>query len=233
MRRLIVDEFMTLDGVGQAPGGPEEDTTGGFAHGGWHMRHLDETAREWILDGIVSAGGFLLGRRTYDIFASYWPTAGRDEESVIANPLNTKPKFVASRTLRGPLAWENSTLLQGDLADSVRALLQEDAGDLHVIGSLGLLRSLIAHDLVDEYRLIIDPLVVGGGGKRVFPEDGVLRPLRLAESTVVSTGAIIATYVRADGVRRPRSSRHHVGAVPLYTGGGGIARGRITASNAR
>jgi len=195
MRRVIVNEFISLDGVAQAPGGEEEDTSGGFAHGGWHMRYMeDETAMKRVLEGILDAGGFLLGRRTYEIFAAYWPNAS-EEEQVIAEPLNTKPKYVASRTLT-ELQWQNSTALQGELADAVAALKQEDGGDLHVIGSTELVQALIEHGLVDELRLMIDPVVLGGG-KRIWRDDGVLRPLRLVDSETTPSGAIFATYAPA------------------------------------
>jgi dihydrofolate reductase len=196
MRKVIVNEFISLDGVAQAPGGTDEDTSGGFAHGGWHMRYMqDELAQRWVLESIVEAGGFLLGRRTYEIFAAYWPNAP-EEEQVIAEPLNTKPKYVASRTLTEPLQWQNSTLLEGDLAAAVEALKQDDGGDLHVIGSTELVRTLIEHGLVDQFRLMIDPVVLGGG-KRIFRDDGLLRPLRLVDGQVTSTGAILATYAAA------------------------------------
>jgi dihydrofolate reductase len=193
MRKLIVNEFLTLDGVAQAPGGTDEDTSGGFAHGGWHMQFMDDAAMKSVLEGIVSAGGFVLGRRTYEIFAAYWPNAS-DEEQVIADPLNTKPKHVASTTLSDPLEWQNSTVLQGDVAEAVRELKNEDGGDLHVIGSTELVHTLFEHGLVDELRVMIDPIAVGGG-KRVFREDGVLRPFRLVDSQVTSSGAFLATYV--------------------------------------
>jgi dihydrofolate reductase len=197
MRKVIVNEFMTLDGVVQAPGGADEDTSGGFEHGGWHMPYMDEVAQKEVLEGINEAGGFLLGRRTYEIFAAYWPNAS-DEEQVIAEPLNTKPKYVASRTLSEPLEWQNSTVLEGDVAEAVPALKQADGdGDLHVIGSSELVRELIANDLVDELRVMIDPLVVGGG-KRVFNDDGALRSWRLVDSQVTTTGAILATYAPAE-----------------------------------
>jgi dihydrofolate reductase len=193
MRKVIVNEFLSLDGVAQAPGGADEDTSGGFAHGGWHMQYMgDERAQGWVLASIVEAGGFLLGRRTYEIFAGYWPNAP-EEEQVIAEPLNTKPKYVVSTTLTEPLEWQNSKLVEGDLAAGVKALKQDDAGDLHVIGSTELVRTLIEHDLVDELRLMIDPVVLGGG-KRVFPEDGLLRQFRLVDGQVAATGAILATY---------------------------------------
>jgi dihydrofolate reductase len=194
MRKVIVDEFMSLDGVMQAPGGEEEDPSGGFQHGGWSMQYMDEPAQKRVLEGIVEAGGFLLGRRTYDIFAAYWPNAP-EEEQVIAEPLNTKPKYVASRT-QTELEWQNATVLDGDLADAVTALKQEDGGDLHVIGSTELVQSLIDLGLVDELRLMIDPVVVGGG-KRIFRDDGQLRLLRLVESETTPSGAIFATYAPA------------------------------------
>src|SRR2546428_6256791 len=132
MRKVVVNEFMSLDGVAQAPGGADEDPSGGFAHGGWHMRYMeDELAQRWVLESIAEAGGFLLGRRTYEIFAAYWPNAP-EEKQVVAEPLNTKPKYVASGTLAAPLEWQNSRLLQGDLAETLAALKQEDGGDLHV-----------------------------------------------------------------------------------------------------
>jgi dihydrofolate reductase len=196
MRKVIVNEFMSLDGVVQAPGGADEDTSGGFSHGGWHMRFMeDELAQKWVLEGIVEAGGFLLGRYTYEIFAAYWPNAG-EEEQVIAEPLNTKPKHVASTTLSEPLEWQNSSLLHGDVADAVAALKQEDGDDVHVIGSAKLVHTLIEHELVDELRMMIDPLVLGGG-KRLFPDDGTLRSLRLVDSQVTAAGAILTTYAAA------------------------------------
>jgi dihydrofolate reductase len=192
MRKLIANEFMSLDGVVQAPGGADEDTSGGFEHGGWHLRYFDELSQKWVLESIVEAGGFLLGRRTYEIFAAYWPKAPEEEE-VIAQPLNTKPKYVASTTLTKPLEWQNSTVLQGDVAEAVAALKQEDGADVHVIGSAELVRTLIEQGLVDEFRLMIDPVLLGGG-KRIFRDDGSLRPLRLVHSEVTTTGAILATY---------------------------------------
>jgi dihydrofolate reductase len=196
MRKVIVNEFLSLDGGAQAPGGAEEDTDGGFAHGGWHMQYMeDEPTQQWVLRSIVEAGGFLLGRRTYEIFAAYWPNAP-EEEQVVAEPLNAKPKHVASTTLSEPLAWENSTLLEGDVAAAVRALKQADGGDLHVIGSTVLVQTLIEHELVDELRLMIDPVMLGGG-KRIFRDDGVLRQLRLLDGQLTDKGAFLATYAPA------------------------------------
>ncbi len=193
MRKVIVNEFMSLDGVVQAPGAADEDASGGFEHGGWHMRYFDDLSQKWVVEGIVAAGGFLLGRRTYEIFAAYWPNAP-EEEQVVAEPLNKKPKYVASRTLREPLEWQNSTLLHGDVAEAVAALKEEDGADVHVIGSSQLVQTLIEHNLVDEFRVMISPVSLGGG-KRFFRDDGALRPLRLVDSQVTTTGAIVATYV--------------------------------------
>ena len=192
MRNVIVDGWLTLDGVAQAPGEPEEDTTGGFAHGGWHMSFVDDDFMKWMLNNLNSAGGFLLGRRTYEGFAAHWPNAS-EEEQPVAEPLNKMPKYVATRTLTDPLDWQNSSVLKGDLSRSVNALKRKDGGDLHVIGSTALVHSLLERDLVDEVRVIIDPLVVGGG-KRVFTDDGVRRSLQLGEATTTSKGSIIARY---------------------------------------
>jgi dihydrofolate reductase len=197
MRKVIADEWMTLDGVIQAPGQANEDTAGGFQHGGWHVGYFDDLAQRRVVDSVVKAGGFLLGRRTYEIFAAHWPNAS-EEEQVLAEPLNTKPKYVASRTLTEPLVWQNSRVLQGDVAEAVATLKQEDGEDLHVIGSSELVQTLFERDLVDEFRVMIDPVVVGGG-KRLFRDDGGLRPLRLLDSQVTTTGVIIATYAPADG----------------------------------
>jgi dihydrofolate reductase len=197
MRKIIVNEWMTLDGVVQAPGEPDEDKTGGFEHGGWHMPYFDDLSRGWVVENLTAAGGFLLGRRTYESFAGHWPNAP-EEEQILARPLNTLPKYVASTTLTGPLAWQNSTVLQGDLAETVAALKQEKGENLYVLGSTVLVQTLIEHDLVDEFRVMIDPLVVGGG-KRIFRDARALRPLQLLDSQVTSTGAIIATYAPAAG----------------------------------
>jgi len=196
MGKVIVNEFMSLDGVVQAPGAADEDTSGGFEHGGWHLRYFDDVSQQWVLEGILEAGGFLLGRRTYEIFAAYWPNAPA-EEQVLAEPLNTKPKHVASTTLGEPLGWQNSAVLGGDVAAAVAALKRDGGGDLHVIGSSELVQTLLEHGLVDELRLMIDPLVLGGG-KRIFRDDGLLKPLRLVAGEVTSTGAILATYAPAD-----------------------------------
>jgi dihydrofolate reductase len=193
MRKLIVSEWMTLDGVVQAPISADEDTEGGFKHGGWHTPYIgDEVFQRAMTENITGAGGFLFGRRTYENFAAFWPNAPQDQQ-VIAQPLNTRPKYVASTTLAEPLAWQNSRLLQGSIAKAVTALKQEAGNYVLLFGSTKLLRTLIEHDLVDEFRLMIDPVVVGGG-KRIFRDDGALRRLQLVDSKVTTTGAIIATY---------------------------------------
>jgi dihydrofolate reductase len=196
MRKVVVQVWATLDGVVQAPGAVDEDPTGGFQHGGWSLRYFDEAAMKWAVENVTGAGGFLLGRRTYEVFAAHWPDAS-EEEQVLAEPLNTKPKYVASTTLTEPLQWQNSTVLQGEVAEAVAALKRQDGGELLAIGSTELVQTLVAHELVDEFRVIIDPLVVGGG-KRLFPDDGALRPLRLVDSQVTTSGAILATYAPAE-----------------------------------
>jgi len=198
MRKVIVSEWITLDGVVQSPTTPSEDPSGGFAHGGWHAPHMgDEAFMRWVVESVNGAGGYLFGRRTYEIFAAHWPNAS-EEEQVLAQPLNTRPKYVASTTLAEPLAWQNTTLLRGDVADAVATLKREDGGDLLIVGSTRLVQTLLAHGLVDELRLMI-ALVTVGGGKRLFRDDGALRKMRLVRSQVTSTGAIIATYARAEG----------------------------------
>jgi dihydrofolate reductase len=193
MGKMIVQEWMTLDGVVQAPGAADEDPSGVFSHGGWSLPYFDEVAMKWAVENVAAASGYLLGRRTYEVFAAHWPTASEAEQP-LAEPLNTKPKYVASTTLSEPLEWRNSTVLEGDVAGAVAALKQqEDGGDLLVIGSPQLVQTLVGQDLVDEFRVMIDPLVVGGG-KRLFGDDGALRRLRLLDSQVTTTGAILATW---------------------------------------
>ena len=174
------------------PRRPEEDTSGGFKHGGWHLRYFDDTSRGWVVESYAAAGGFLFGRRTFESLAGYWPNAS-EEEQTIAQPLNTRPKYVVSTTLTEPLEWQNSTLLKGDVADAVQALKQQDGGDLLVVGSTQLVQTLLENELVDELQVMIDPLIVGGG-KRILPTDGTARPLQLVDSQVTTTGAILATY---------------------------------------
>lgn len=191
MRKLIVSEFLSLDGVMQAPGASDEDEEGGFEHGGWQMAYIDEVFGKTMTEAMAETGGFVLGRKTYEIFAAYWPTATEDGE--FAEVMNGMPKYVASTTLGEPLAWQNSTLFKGDLAEAVMKVKQEKGKDLQVIGSGQLAQWLAAQGLVDRYRLLIHPLVLGSG-KRLFAEGGSRVPLRLIDSTVTTTGVLIVTY---------------------------------------
>src|SRR3954447_21525527 len=195
MRKLTAIEFMSLDGVVQGPSSSDEDRSGGFDRGGWHAPYLEERSMHWVVESVTGAGGYVLGRGTYEIFAAHWPNAP-DEERVLSEPLNARPKHVASTTLTGPLAWQNSSLLEGDLGDAVRALKAEHGDDLLVVGSPALVRSLLEHDLLDELRLMIDPVVVGSG-KRLFSDDGPTRTLRLVDSETTTSGATLATYATA------------------------------------
>ena len=187
MGKLVVFNHLTLDGVMQAPGRPDEDRRGGFAHGGWAAPRMDPA-----MAGAVGQGTweFLFGRRTYEDFASFWPH--QPEENPFAAALNDGRKYVASRTLREPLAWRNSTLLTGDAAEAV-AGLKEQGKDLLVFGSGELIQSLMRRDLVDKYVLLIHPLVLGSG-RRLFPDGGAPAALRLVDAKPTPTGVVIATY---------------------------------------
>jgi dihydrofolate reductase len=197
MRPLVVTQFLTLDGVVQAPGGPEEDLSGGFTHGGWLVPHFDEAMERQIVEWFSTAQDFLLGRGTYEIFAAWWPKAPTEDDP-IARALNALPKHVASRTLAS-VDWDGARLIQGDVVDAVRALKAEDGGELQVHGSPGLTQTLLAADLVDELRLIVFPVTLGTG-KRLFAEGTMPRTWRLTTSTVSTTGALIAGYQRAGDV---------------------------------
>jgi dihydrofolate reductase len=195
--KLTATTFLSLDGVYQAPGGPEEDRRGGFELGGWSFPYADEESGKLVSGWFAKADAFLLGRRTYDIFAAYWPLV-TDENDPIASPLNTLPKYVASRTLQS-VDWQGAELLQGDLPEAVARLKAQPGRELQVHGSGDLLRTLLAHDLVDEHRLFIHPLVLGTG-RRLFHDDAPPRSLKLAEVTTTSTGVIVATYTRGGPV---------------------------------
>ena len=191
--QIILSDFMSLDGVVQAPGGSEEDTDGAFAHGGWSMNYFDPDAMGSAVDEVMDATDALLfGRRTWQAMAAAWP--GRAGDS-FADRMNEIPKHVASRTLsQDDLTWSGSTLLPAeDAIGAIRELRARDGRGLQVWGSATLASQLIEHDLVDEYRLMIEPILLGGG-KRVFPDDGQARPLELVSTTTASTGVLICTY---------------------------------------
>jgi dihydrofolate reductase len=191
MRKVIVSEFLTLDGVMQAPGLPDEDRSGGFEHGGWQLSLMDEEAGAVVTEGLSSTGGLLLGRVTYDIFAGYWPTAPQDEP--LAGTINRLPKYVVSTTLKEPLEWNNSHLIKGDVANEIARLKQESGDDIRVIGSGKLAQTLMEHDLVDQYDLLIYPIVLGTG-KRLFREGSPKIPLRLIDSQTSKTGVLMVRF---------------------------------------
>jgi dihydrofolate reductase len=188
MRELIVNTFLTLDGVMQAPGGPEEDPSGSFEHGGWSFGYWDEEMERAMGELMSKPFDLVLGRKTYDIFAAHWPQS--DEPG--AEPLNKATKHVASTTLTD-LEWENSKLIEGEVPDGVRALKQQDGPELQVHGSANLIQTLLKHGLIDEFRLLIFPLVLGEG-KRLFDGGTVPAGLELASSQVSSSGVIMASY---------------------------------------
>lgn len=189
MRKLLVTTFVTLDGVMQAPGGPDEDETSGFALGGWSVNYWDDLMGQFM--GQTMAGPFdlVLGRRTYDIFASYWPNA---TDNPGAKPLNDATKYVASRS-EHELPWGPAVLLQGDAAEGIAKLKQADGPELQVHGSADLIQTLLRHNLADEYRIWTFPVVVGSG-KRLFGDGTVPAALKLVNSTVSTTGVVIGTY---------------------------------------
>ena len=191
MAKLVVVEQLSLDGVMQGPGGPDEDRSGGFEHGGWAMPYFDEVAGEEAGKSMAETGAFLFGRKTYEILAAYWPN--HPDNDIFSNVLNSLPKYVASTTLDEPLDWSGSRLLKGDVAEAVAAVKQELDGNIVVLGSGQLARTLMEHDLVDEYGLTIHPLVLGPG-KRLFDEHGAKRSLSLVDSKTTTTGVILATY---------------------------------------
>jgi dihydrofolate reductase len=197
MRPLVVTMFLTMDGVCQAPGGPDEDTSGGFAHGGWLVPLFDADLEAQIVEWFSGVEDFLLGRGTYEIFAASWPQAP-DGDDPVATALNTRTKHVASRTL-GSLEWSGARLIEGDVPDAVRALKARDGGELQVHGSPGLVQTLLREDLVDELRLVVFPVVVGEG-KRLFGEGAVPGGWQLTASRATGTGALIAAYRRAGAV---------------------------------
>ncbi|HET7075775.1 MAG TPA: dihydrofolate reductase family protein [Mycobacterium sp.] len=195
---IVLSDFMSLDGVVQSPGAQGEDTDGGFAHGGWSMRYFEpETMGPAVTETMASTDALLFGRRTWQTMAAAWPTRAGDP---FADRMNEMPKYVASRTLtRDDLTWPGSTLLPANDATgaigAIRELREQDGGAIQVMGSASLAAQLIEHDLVDEYRLMIEPVLLGGG-KRVFPDDGRARALELVSATTTGTGVLICTYRR-------------------------------------
>lgn len=189
MRRLVVIEFITLDGVMQGLGSPDEDRDGGFSHGGWG-RPYAEAVHESVADGPMLTTGYLLGRRTYEKMAAFWPH--QPPENAMAHHLNTTPKHVASRTLTD-LEWEGARVIGGDLGQAVLALKDEGVGDLAVLGSGELVQQLMLLDVVDELRLFVHPLLLGTG-KRLFRELPEPRRLRLRSSSATSAGSLVLAY---------------------------------------
>ena len=190
MRKLTVFNSVTLDGVMQAPGRPDEDRRDGFTHGGWAVPYNDEVMAKTVAEGMADPGPLLLGRRTYEDFFSFWPQQTGNPFSEVLD--NTR-KYVASTTLAKPLPWRNSELLAGDAADAVAGLKRQPGPGLTVLGSGELVQALRRRDLIDEYLLLIHPLVLGSG-RRLFPDGGPAASLRLVDAKPTTTGVIIATY---------------------------------------
>lgn len=190
MSKIVAFEHITLDGVMQAPGRPDEDRRGGFPHGGWARANNDPVMNSVIGSGMSADAAILLGRRTYEDFHAFWP---KQQANPFTEALNATPKFVASRTLRAPLAWQNSTLLEGDAVDSVAKLKTESPRDLLILGSGDLIHSLMRRQLIDEFLIMIHP-VVFGTGRRLFADDGTFTSLELVDTKPTTKGVIIATY---------------------------------------
>jgi dihydrofolate reductase len=194
MSKLIVTAFVTLDGVMQAPGGPGEDVDEGFEHGGWQVPYVDDDFMGLMTGAFERTDQLLLGRKTYDIFAAYWPHI-TDEDNPIAVRLNAMPKYVTSRT-RDRLEWHNSHLLKGEAAESVAQLKEQLDGVIMTQGSSDLIHTLQQHDLVDEYRLLVNPVIIGTG-KRLFAEGAAPAAWTLTESRATSVGVQYCAYGRA------------------------------------
>jgi dihydrofolate reductase len=189
--QLTVTTFISVDGVYQGPGGPDEDRSGGFDRGGWLVPHFDEETGKFMDEVFKNVDAFLLGRRTYEIFAASWPNA-TDPNDPVAKSLNTLPKYVASSTLKDP-EWANTTVLEGDLASAVQQLKERDGRELQVHGSGRLVQSLLANDLVDRLNLLVFPVIVGAG-RRLFPDSGIATGLALDESRSTPSGVAISVY---------------------------------------
>jgi dihydrofolate reductase len=191
MPRIVVINHLTLDGVMQAPGRPDEDRRDGFEHGGWASSRMseDEVIGAAMGARMASSSGLLFGRRTYEDLLSYWNT----QDSPFKGALNDAPKYIASRTLSDPLPWPNSTLLRGDVGEAVAALKQEPGDELQVMGSGELIQTLMRHNLIDEFMLLLHPLVLGSG-RRLFSETGARAALRLMTAQASPSGVVIGTY---------------------------------------
>lgn len=198
MAKLVAGTFTTIDGVMQAPGGPEEDRDGGFEHGGWLVPYFDDRMGEIIDEWVGRAEGFLLGRRTYEIFAGSWPK-NTDPNDPVASALNQRPKYVASRTL-DKVDWQNSSLLKGEVVEEIRKLKAQDGGEIQVHGSGGLLQTLLKNDLVDTMRIWQFPIVIGEG-KRLFADGAIPSAFKLVDTQLSTTGAILHVYDRAGELR--------------------------------
>jgi dihydrofolate reductase len=196
MGTLVVGTFVTLDGVMQGPGGPDEDRDGGFEHGGWSVNYWDEVMVQEIDGSMQRAEALLLGRRTYEIFAAHWPHVGEDDP--VSAKLNNAPKYVATRTLSSA-DWKNTTLLKDDVARQVAELKERVGGEIQVSGSSNLIQTLLEHDVVDEFRIWVFPLVLGTG-KRLFDQGTVPAGLKHVDTKVSSTGVAIHTYQRAGNI---------------------------------
>lgn len=190
MGNLVVINHVSLDGVMQAPGRPDEDTRGGFEHGGWAMPDNDEVMGRVMGETMGEGGSLLLGRRTYEDFYGYWPS---QKDNPFTDVLDNIHKYVASTTLKEPLPWNNSTLLGGDATEAVAGLKKQSGNDIGVLGSGHLVQSLMRNKLIDRYVLMIHPLVLGSG-RRLFADGGPLVNLRLVDSVVTTTGVVIASY---------------------------------------
>ena len=189
--QLTVTTFLSVDGVYQGPGGPEEDRRDGFDRGGWLGPHFDEATGQFIDEIFREVDAFLLGRRTYEIFAASWPNA-TDPNDMVAKSLNTLPKYVASSTLHDP-QWANTTVLEGDLVAAVQQLKERDGRELQVHGSGRLVQLLLDNDLVDRLNLLVFPVIVGAG-RRLFPDSGIATGLALEESRTTPSGVAISVY---------------------------------------
>jgi len=237
--RLTLHTFLTLDGVMQAPGGPDEDPDGGFAHGGWSFPYGDDDFGAAVVGWFANADAFLLGRKTYEIFSAYWPRV-TDPAHPVAGKLNALPKHVASTTLDS-LEWNNSSILAGDVAAEVAKLKEPAGNELQVHGSGELAQTLIEHDLIDEYRLLTFPVHLGSG-KKLFRDGAKAAALRLTGTTTTSTGVVIATYEPAGPARYgsyaldetdPEILSHHQGLSVRAAARAAFARSRATTASDR